>query len=137
MSSATPGPRCPRCSRPLAAWRLPHCVYCGETFPPDLKEGFEEPEAVKWIERPAIPSDAARQLELLKVLPWETRKKRPSRALLFAAGFSVAAFTGIFILLFLMLRRQMPSLAAPIVLVGVVFIAYLVWIFLRAQRRTQ
>lgn len=136
MSSATPGPRCPRCSRPLAAWRLPHCVYCGETFPPDLKEGFEEPEAVKWIERPAIPSDAARQLELLKVLPWETRK-RPGRALLFAAGFSVAAFTGIFVLLFLMLRRQMPSLAAPVVLVGAVFIAYLVWIFRRAQRRAR
>lgn len=137
MSSATPGPRCPRCSRPLAAWRLPHCVYCGETFPPDLKEGFEEPEAVKWIERPAIPSDAARQLELLKVLPWETRKKRPGRALLFAAGFSVAAFTGIFVLLFLMLRRQMPYLAAPVLLVGVVFIAYLVWIFRRAQRRAR
>jgi len=137
MSSATPGPRCPRCSRPLAAWRLPHCVYCGETFPPDLKEGFEEPEAVKWIERPAIPSDAARQLELLKVLPWETTAKRPGRALLFAAGFSVAAFTGIFVLLFLMLRRQMPYLAAPVLLVGVVFIAYLVWIFRRAQRRAR
>ena len=135
MSSATPGPRCPRCSRPLAAWRLPHCVYCGEPFPPDLKEGFEEPEAVKWIERPAIPSDAARQLELLKVLPWEAKKKRPGRALLFAAGFSVAAFTGIFVLLFLMLRRQMPYLAAPVVLVGIVFIAYLVWIFTRARRR--
>jgi hypothetical protein len=101
-----------------------------------LKEGFDEPEAVKWIERPAIPSDAARQLELLKVLPWET-EKRPGRALLFAAGFSVAAFTGIFVLLFLMLRRQMPSLAAPVVLVGVVFIAYLVWIFRRAQRRAR
>lgn len=137
MSSATPGPRCPRCSRPLAAWRLPHCVYCGEPFPPDLKAGFEEPDAVKWIERPAIPSDAARQLELLKVLPWEAKKKRPGRALLFAAGFSVAAFTGVFALLFLTLRRQMPSLAAPAVLVGIVFIAYLVWTFVRAQRRRQ
>lgn len=135
MSSATPGPRCPRCSRPLAAWRLPHCVYCGEPFPPDLKEGFAEPEAVKWVERPAIPHDAARQLELLKVLPFEGNKRRPGRALLFAAGFSVAAFAGIFALLFLMLRRQMPSLAAPVLLVGVVFIGYLVWIFSRARRR--
>jgi len=137
MSSATPGPRCPRCLRPLAAWRLPHCVYCGETFPLDLKEGFEEPEAVKWIERPAIPQDAARQLELLKVLPWEPKKKRPGRALVFAAGFSVAAFAGIFVLLFLLLRRQMPTLAAPVVLAGIGLIGYLVWIFYRAHRRAR
>lgn len=133
MSSATLGPRCPRCRRPLAAWRLPHCVYCGETFPSDLKEGFEEPEAVKWIERPAIPQDAARQLELLKVLPWEAKKK-PGRALVFAAGFSVAAFAGVFVLLFLLLRRQMPFLAAPVVLVGIAFIGYLVWISRRRAR---
>ncbi len=137
MSSATPGPRCPRCRRPLAAWRLPHCVYCGETFPPDLKQGYEEPEAVKWIERPAIPQDAARQLELLKVLPWEAKKKPPGRALVFAAGLSVAAFAGIFVLLFLLLRRQMPSLAAPVVLVGIVLIGYLVWIFSRAHRQAR
>ncbi len=135
MSSATPGPCCPRCRRPIAAWRLPHCVYCGESFPPDLKEGYAEPEAVKWIERPAIPRDAARQLELLKVLPWEGKRKPPGRALVFVAGLSVAAFTGIFVLLFLLLRRQMPSLAVPVILVGVAFIGYLVWIFSRAHRR--
>lgn len=137
MSSATAGPRCPRCRRPIAAWRLPHCVYCGETFPPDLKEGHAEPEAVKWIERPALPQDAARQLELLKVLPWEGKKKPPGRALVFAAGLSVAAFTGIFFLLFLLLRRQMASLAVPAVLVGIVFIGYLVWVFSRAHRRAR
>lgn len=137
MSSATLGPRCPRCRRQLAAWRLPHCVYCGETFPPDLKEGYDEPEAVKWIERPAIPQDAARQLELLKVLPWEGKKKPPRRALIFAAGLSVGAFTGIFVLLFLLLRRQMPSLSASVVLVGAVFIGYLVWNFSRAYRRAR
>jgi len=27
-----------------------------------LKEGYEAPEALKWIERPAISIDAARQL---------------------------------------------------------------------------
>lgn len=137
MSSATPGPRCPRCRRPLAAWRLPHCVYCGETFPPDLKEGFAEPESVKWIERPAIPQDAARQLELLKVLPWEGKKKSPRRAVVFAAGVSVAAFTGIFVILFQILRRQMPFLAIPVVLVGIGFIGYLVWMFSRLYRRAR
>lgn len=89
---------------------------------------------MKWIERPAIPSDAARQLELLKVLPWEVKKKRPRRVLVFAAGFSVAAFAGIFVLLFLMLQRQMPSLAVPVALVGAVFIGYLIWTFSRAHR---
>lgn len=137
MTSATPGPRCPRCLRPLAAWRLPHCVYCGETFPADLKDGFEEPEAVKWIDRPAIPHDAARQLELLKVLPWESKNKRPGRAIVFAAGFSVAAFATIFVLLFLLLRRQMPSLAVPVVVIGIGFIGYLVWVFSRAHRRAR
>ncbi|HZI66974.1 MAG TPA: hypothetical protein VFF17_10455 [Thermoanaerobaculia bacterium] len=137
MSSATPGPRCPRCHRPLAAWRLPHCVYCGETFPPDLKDGFEAPDAVKWIERPAITQDAARQLELLKVLPWEGKKKGPGRALVFAAGVSVAAFIGIFAMLFLILRRQMPTLAAPVVLVGMGFVGYLIWVFSRAHRRAR
>jgi len=137
MSSATPGPRCPRCRRPLAAWRLSHCVYCGETFPADLKDGFEAPEAVKWIDRPAIPQDAARQLELLKVLPWEPKKKRPSRALLFAAGLSVAAFGAIFFLLFLILRRQMPALAIPVFVLGIGFIGYLVWVFSKAHRRAR
>ena len=69
MSSATPGPRCPRCRRAIAAWRLQHCVYCGETFPPDFKDGHAEPEALKWVERPAIPTDAAKQLELMKFPP--------------------------------------------------------------------
>src|SRR5438046_10101183 len=91
MSSATPGPRCPRCRRPVAAWRLAHCVYCGESFPPDLKEGYEAPEALKWIERPAIPIDAARQLEVMKVLPWEGKKK-PKPALLLVEGLGVGVF---------------------------------------------
>jgi hypothetical protein len=99
-----------------------------------LKEGFAEPEAVKWIERPPIPQDAARQLELLKVMPWDTQRKRPGRALVFAAGFSVAAFAGIFTLLFLTLRRQMPTLELPFVLAGVGFIGYLLWVFSRARR---
>ena len=59
----TAGPRCPRCHRPLAAWRLEHCVYCGEAFPAELKQGFEEPEALKWVERPALPADLNKKLE--------------------------------------------------------------------------
>ena len=134
MSSATPGPRCPRCRRPVAAWRLAHCVYCGESFPPDLKEGYEAPEALKWIERPAIPIDAARQLEVMKVLPWEAKKK-PKPALLFIAGLGVAAFVTIFVLLYLIASRYMPSLSFLVILIGAVFVSYLAWAFGRASRR--
>ena len=134
MSSSSPGPRCPRCNRTLAAWRLAHCVYCGEAFPPGLKEGFQEPEALKWIERPAIPIDAARQLEVMKILPWEAKKK-PSPALLLAAGFSFALFATIFVLLFRVMRRSMPSIGILVLIVGVLFLGYLVTAFRRAYRR--
>jgi hypothetical protein len=134
MTFPTSGPRCPRCNRPLAAWRLAHCVYCGESFPPDLKEGFEEPEALKWVERPAIPVDAARQLEVMKVLPWEPRKK-PRSALLVAAGFSFAAFATVFVLLFLLMRKYMPSVSLLVLVVAAVFLGYLVTLFLRVYRR--
>jgi hypothetical protein len=134
MSSSSPGPRCPRCNRTLAAWRLAHCVYCGETFPLGLKDGFEEPEALKWVDRPAIPIDAARQLEVMKVLPWEGKKK-PRPALLLAAGFSFAVFATIFVLLFRVMQRSMPSVGILVVIVGVLFLGYLVTAFLRAYRR--
>jgi len=134
MSSATPGPRCPRCHRALAAWRLAHCVYCGEPFPADLKEGFEVPEGLKWVERPGIPIDAAKQLEVMKVLPWEAKKK-PRPALLIAAGVSFAAFAAIFVLLFLLMRRYMPSISVLVLVVGAVFLGYLTTAFLRAFRR--
>ncbi len=133
MSSATPGPRCPRCQRQVAAWRLAHCVYCGESFPPDLKEGFEAPEALKWVDRPVIPLDAARQLEVMKVLPWEAKKK-PRPVLLFVAGLSIAAFATIFVLLYLLSSKYMPSFSVLVVVVGAIFVSYLGWVFLRAFR---
>jgi hypothetical protein len=109
-------------------------VYCGESFPPDLKEGFQEPEALKWVDRPAIPVDAARQLEVMKVLPWEAKKK-PRPALLFAAGFSFAAFATIFVLLFLLMRKYMPSISILVLVVGALVLGYLTTAFLRAYRR--
>ncbi|HEY6066969.1 MAG TPA: hypothetical protein VIY96_12500 [Thermoanaerobaculia bacterium] len=134
MSSATPGPVCPRCRRPIAAWRLEHCVYCGESFPPDLKEGHSQPEALKWVERPAIPSDAARQLELMKVLPMETKKKaRP--ALLVAGVASIAAFTIIFALLYVLMQRLAPTAGGIVLVIAAVFLGYLGMVFLRLYRR--
>jgi hypothetical protein len=109
-------------------------VYCGEPFPPGLKEGFQEPEALKWIDRPAIPIDAARQLEVMKVLPWEAKKK-PRPVLLLAAGFSFAVFATVFVLLFRVMQQSMPSLGILVLIVGAVFLGYVATAFLRAYRR--
>ena len=136
MSEATPGPRCPSCRRPIAAWRLDHCVYCGERFPPDFKEGHSEPEALKWVERPPIPHDAVKQFEMLKVFPTEAKATLRSRPVLFGAGVvSIVVFAVVFILLYLLLRRSMPSAGAAVLLLGVGFVAYLGWAFYRAARR--
>jgi hypothetical protein len=100
-----------------------------------LKEGFQEPEALKWIDRPAIPMDAARQLEVMKILPWEAKKK-PRPALLLAAGFSFAVFATVFVLLFRVMQQQsMPSIGILVLVVGAVFLGYLVMAFRRAYRR--
>ena len=97
-------------------------------------EGFQEPEALKFVERPGIPKDAARQLEVMKVLPFEgARKPRPM--LVAAAGFSVLLFATIFVLLYLLMQRTMPSIGILVLIVGGLFLGYLVTAFLRAYRR--
>lgn len=135
MTSAPPaGPRCPRCRRPLAAWRLEHCVYCGEAFPAELKQGFEAPEALKWVERPALPLDATRKLELMKVVPIEAHKK--SRSLVTAAGIlSIPIFGAIFYLLYTMVRQLSPTTSILVLVGGAGFVAYLASIFVRATRK--
>jgi hypothetical protein len=135
MSDSISGPRCPRCARAIAAWRLAHCVYCGEPFPPDLKAGHDEPEALKWVDRPAIPSDAAKQFEMMKILPGGKPAARRSRPVLFAVGaLSIVAFAVIFGLVFLLLRRSSPSAGAIVLIAGGAFLAYLAWTLARAQR---
>lgn len=136
MSTETPGPRCPRCNRPIAAWRLNHCVYCGETFPPDLKEGHGEPEALKWVDRPAIPADAQKQFELMKFLPGDAAKRPNSRRALALVGtVSIVAFGAIFVLLYLLLRRSAPSVSGLVLVLGAAFVGYLAFAFRRASRR--
>lgn len=73
MSSNT-DPVCPKCRRRIAAWKLNHCVYCGEVFPADWKAGLPEPEALKWVDRPEIPADAAKKLEMMKIVPMDGKK---------------------------------------------------------------
>jgi hypothetical protein len=133
VSSAPAGPRCPRCHRPLAAWRLEHCVYCGEAFPAGLKQGFEAPAALKWVERPALPADVTKKLELMKVVP--TQAPRKSRNLMAVAGLvSIPIFGAIFYLTYSMLRQLSPTSSLLILVAGVGVIGYLAWIFHRARK---
>ena len=134
MSSPPAGPRCPRCRRPLAAWRLDHCIYCGEILPPDLKEGFAEPDALKWVERPGLPPEASKKLEMMKVVPLGARKK--SRSILAIAGvLSVPIFGAIFYLTYSMLRRLSPASSALILFAGFGVVGYLVWVFAKAAKK--
>jgi hypothetical protein len=134
VSTPPAGPRCPRCRRPLAAWRLEHCVYCGEAFPPGLKDGFQEPEALKWIERPPLPADVSKKLELMKVVPIQGRKK--TRPMLAVAGLvSIPVFGAIFYLTFSLLRKLSPTAGLLVLAGGVGVLGYLVWIFARAARK--
>ena len=129
----TAGPRCPRCHRPLAAWRLEHCIYCGEAFPAELKQGFEEPEALKWVERPALPADLNKKLELMRFVPMETKK--PARSLITVVGIvSVPIFVGIFYLTWKLLRQLSPVSGILILGAGMMVIGYLVWTFVKARK---
>ena len=133
MSAPTAGPRCPKCRRPLAAWRLDHCVYCGEAFPAELKQGHEAPDGLKWVERPALPTDLSKKLELMKVVPIEAGRK--GRSLVTVIGLlSLPIFAAIFYLLYTMVRRMSPGTSLVVLLAGAGFIAYLAWIFARARK---
>jgi hypothetical protein len=133
MSAPTAGPLCPRCRRKLAAWKLDHCVYCGETFPADLKEGFEAPTGLQWVERPALPTDLSKKLELMKI-PLGTRPR--ARSLVTTIGIvSVPIFGTIFYLLYTMIRRLSPGAALLVLAGGAGFLGYLVWIFARASKK--
>ena len=133
MNAPTAGPRCPRCRRPLAAWRLNHCVYCGENFPAELKEGFSEPEALKWIERPALPVDVSKKLEMMKVIPQEAVKK--SRSLVTIAGIlSIPIFAAVFYLTWTLVRQLSPASGVLIGIAGIGVVGYLVWTVWKARR---
>ena len=122
------GPVCPSCGRRIAAWRKDHCVYCGAVFPPDLKAGFAEPEALKWVERPNLPPEASRQLEMMKVIPME-RPKRSAAAIFGLLALPV--FAVVFYLLYRLVERRSASGAILIALAGIGFLAYLGWNFFK------
>jgi hypothetical protein len=132
MSAASPGPLCPRCRRPVAAWRLDHCVYCGERFPEGFRDGFEAPAALQWIERPGVPPEASRQLEMMKVVDFSKEPK--TRSVGAALGLlSLPVFAVIFYLLYGLVSRTSPASAVLIVLAGLGFLGYLGWTFFRRR----
>jgi len=123
-SADSSGPLCPQCRRRVAAWRLDHCVYCGAVFPADFREGFQEPEALKWVERPSLPVDAARQLEVMKVIPLEKKGRSPAMLL---GLLSVPVFAVLFYLLYRIVARYSAPSAMLVLVAGAGFIAYLFW----------
>ena len=133
MSDPSAGPLCPRCHRRVAAWRMDHCIYCGAVFPPDLKEGFAEPETLKWVDRPALPPDAARQLEMMKVVPMGIQRK-PRSVLTWMAFLSIPVFAIIFYLLYKIVAHYLPSFAALILVGGAGFLVYLAWSLKKAGK---
>jgi hypothetical protein len=134
MSGAPPLPTCPKCRRPIAAWKMDHCVYCGAPFPAGFRDGVPEPDSLKWIDRPGIPLDASKQLELMKVLPDE-KVRQPRSLVLALAGFSVPLFGAIFYLAYAMLKRYSETGAVAILFGGVLVVGYLVWNAMRAPRK--
>ena len=134
MSSQPPLPVCPQCSRRIAAWKKEHCVYCGAVFPPGLKDGFEEPEALKWVERPGIPDDAARKLEMMKIVPSDGRAKTRSLPMLIGL-LSLPIFAVLFYLLSSLLRRYSAAASAAVLAAGVAFLGYLAWNLRKVSRR--
>ena len=134
MSSQPPLPVCPSCGRRIAAWKKEHCVYCGAAFPPGFKDGFAEPEAMKWVDRPPIPPDAARKLEMMKVVPLEGTAR--ARMLPVWIGLlSLPVFAVLFYLLYAIVRRYLPGASGIVLVIEAGILGYFAWAFYRARRR--
>lgn len=133
MSSTSPGPLCPRCHRKLAAWKLDHCIYCGEKFPQNLREGFAEPEALKFVERPQVPPEAARQLEMMKYVELDTKKK-PTKLGVALVVATLPVFAGVFYMLYRVLSRYVPSAGVIVAAMGLAFLGYVGWTLAKASR---
>jgi len=123
--SSNTEPVCPKCRRRIAAWKMNHCVYCGEVFPADWKAGFAEPEALKWVDRPEIPADAVKKLEMMKVVPMDERPK--GRGIVLLAGLSIPIFAGLFYLIYRIVERYSPATANLVLVAGAGFLGYLGW----------
>jgi hypothetical protein len=111
-----------------------HCVYCGEAIPAELKAGFEEPEALKWVERPGLPADAHRQLEMMKVVPMEARK--PVRNVGKIVGLlSLPIFAVLIYLTYTLMKQLSPSASTLILVAGAGVLGYVAYTFVKASKK--
>jgi hypothetical protein len=111
-----------------------HCIYCGETIPAELKAGFAEPEGLKWVERPPLPTDLSKKLEMMRIVPSEApRKMRVAWAV--AAGVAVPLLIAIFYIAYSLLRRFSPASAALIVIVGIGAAVYFGYTLLKSREK--
>ena len=133
MSSQPPLPACPECGRRTAAWKKDHCVYCGSVFPPGWRDGYEEPEALKWVERPGISPDAEKKLQMMKVVPLDNRQRTRSLPTLIGL-LSLPIFAVLFYLLSSLLRRYSGPAATMVLFAGVGFLGYLLWNLQKVRR---
>jgi hypothetical protein len=113
---------------------MDHCVYCGESIPAELKQGFAEPEALKWVDRPALPADVHKKLEMMRVVAPMQGKKSPRSVITVVGVLSIPLFVGIFYLTWTLLRRVSPVSGLLIMGAGVMVIGYLVWTFVKARK---
>lgn len=134
MNGTPAGPLCPRCRRKLAAWKLDHCIYCGEKFPENIREGFTEPEALRLVERPAVSSDAARQLEMMKYVEIGAKPRQRTKLAAALALLTLPVFAGIFYMLYRLVSRAYPSFAILIVVAALLFLGYVGWNVTKAAR---
>ena len=112
-----------------------HCIYCGETIPPELKAGFAEPEGLKWVERPPLPTDLSKKLEMMRIVPSEAPRKKMKVAWAVAAGVAVPLLFVIFYLAYSLLRRLSPVSATLIVFVGIGAAGYFAYTFLKSREK--
>lgn len=113
-----------------------HCIYCGEAIPAELKAGFAEPEGLKWVERPPLPTDISKKLEMMRVV--ETKPAAPRNARLawaVAAGIGFPLLAVIFYMAYSLLRRLSPLSSALIVVAGMGAVAYVVVAFLKSREK--
>ena len=112
---------------------MDHCVYCGETFPAELKAGFAEPEGLKWVERPVLPPDLGKKLEVMRIT--STGPPRKSRvAMAIAATVAAPAVLGGFYLVYMMLRQLSPATSVLVLIAGAGTLGYLAFSFFRNRR---
>jgi hypothetical protein len=99
-----------------------------------LKAGAQPPEALRWVDRPDLPPEAARQLEMMKVVPLGREKR--SRSLRAAVSLiSLPLFAGIFYMIYRLLTRYSGPVATLVLVAGAGFVLYLAVAALRSKTR--